>query len=662
MIYAERKNKLLFCIIALVLVVCSLFTAVQPTLAYAAEREVSFDETNVLDDLKSSNGFNILDYPYSVVEDKVRIINFVEYCYSFKANMQDNYGLYVYVYNPTGKNFDTKSKANMIEMATAYDNNGLPCDYEKFTLQFCSKSEESNYKNLFYKFKVVDRKINGKYFCDRVNSNQRRYDVAGIELLTYGTNLATDYGVGGTYLFTGYAKGYGPDAEAESNLTCEVNQLETISLDTYSTYYRTGEYERNHRHDLTSVYFAVPNRFFEEYGKLQRIKAEWYEYETTPICITSNSTVYDMLYPYLGENTNESSGNALQLYTGYQQLSGASGHYDKYDWAYNCDYTSAINESCKRISYLFSTNGSDISNYVLSAERLQSYIETYNKSFKDGYIDVPGKTISHDLFEKDLSASRKAVSYVGDNIHHKLVEFDADNTFDMLSYDETHNGWYKFFAGLFGLSPNDVDQSYKGVSPIKIVTKEDMEKDNLASTLLIDGSDEALEDFKNFYNESTKADKTVVLFRFAQTDYLNLPVIAYDSYKGKNLSRDYGKDTYIVQESVFMNFDIIQLTFNKEGVYTVIPVVNSPIDIYNDITIPDNSGLEWWQILLIVLALLLLVVILWPILPYVINFVWWLILLPFKLIGLIIKSVKKSRKKRKAKKQELQNEKQLKES
>ena len=124
--YAGRRNKLLFCIIALVLVVCSLFSAVQPTIALASEREVSFDETNVLDDLKSSEGFNILDYPYSVTEDKVRIINFVEYYYSYKANMQDNYGLYIYLYNPTGKNFDTKSKANMIEMATAYDSNGRP--------------------------------------------------------------------------------------------------------------------------------------------------------------------------------------------------------------------------------------------------------------------------------------------------------------------------------------------------------------------------------------------------------------------------------------------------------------------------------------------------------------------------------------------------------
>ena len=99
-----------------------------------------------------------------------------------------------------------------------------------------------------------------------------------------------------------------------------------------------------------------------------------------------------------------------------------------------------------------------------------------------------------------------------------------------------------------------------------------------------------------------------------------------------------------------MNFDIIQLTFNKEGVYTVIPVVSNPIDIYNDITIPDVTGLDWWQIILAILLIILLVMLLGPILPIVIRGIWWVICLPFKLIALIFRSIKKGVKKRKDKK------------
>lgn len=203
MIYAKGKNRFLLCIIALVMVVCTFFMAVHPTVAFAAEREISYDTTNVLDDLTSStaNGepFDIIDYPFDESKE-AQVISFVEYCYSYKANLRDNYGLYIYVYNPQGLNISTNSKSNKIQMATSYDSEGNPNDYQKFNLEFCSKVEDGDYKNLFYKFKVVDREVNGTTFAQRVNSNARRYDVSGIELLTYGADTATEYYVGGTYI------------------------------------------------------------------------------------------------------------------------------------------------------------------------------------------------------------------------------------------------------------------------------------------------------------------------------------------------------------------------------------------------------------------------------------------------------------------------------
>lgn len=204
---------------------------VHPTVALAAETEKNYDKTNVLDDLKSStsNGkaFDITDYPFDENKE-VQVISFVEYCYSYKANLRDNYGLYIYVYNPKGLNISTNSKSNKIQMATSYNSEGKPSDYTKFNLEFCSKVEDGDYKNLFYKFKVVDRKVNGKTFADRVNSNARRYDVSGVELLTYGADTATDYYVGGTYIFTGYAEGYGSDMNAKNTLNCTIEKLETV--------------------------------------------------------------------------------------------------------------------------------------------------------------------------------------------------------------------------------------------------------------------------------------------------------------------------------------------------------------------------------------------------------------------------------------------------
>lgn len=219
----SKQNSRL--VMAILLVLCTILLMMQgtPQIAYASS-ENSFDTTNVLDDLLSSTidgkPFDLKDYPYNE-NGTLRIVSFIEYCYSFKSNMRANYGLYLLIYNPQALNLSTNSKQNKIQMAVSYDKNGTPTRYEKFDLQFCSKSS-NDYKNLFYKYKIVDRKRADKTFAERVNTNERRYDISGIEFVTYGDKNATEYGVGGTYTFTGYSEGYGPDANAKSTLNCVV--------------------------------------------------------------------------------------------------------------------------------------------------------------------------------------------------------------------------------------------------------------------------------------------------------------------------------------------------------------------------------------------------------------------------------------------------------
>ena len=144
-----------------------------------------FENINVLDDLQSDKSFKISQYPYyKSTTPEMYVINVVEFCYSFDPDRQQNYGLYLYVYNPNGQNIDTESSQNQVSIATAYNSNPVtetskPTDYEYFKLQFCSASE-GDYKNLFYKFKVIDHTgaKDGKTMLERVNSNARRYDIA----------------------------------------------------------------------------------------------------------------------------------------------------------------------------------------------------------------------------------------------------------------------------------------------------------------------------------------------------------------------------------------------------------------------------------------------------------------------------------------------------
>jgi len=116
----------------------------------------------------------------------------------------------------------------------------------------------------------------------------------------------------------------------------------------------------------------------------------------------------------------------------------------------------------------------------------------------------------------------------------------------------------------------------------------------------------------------------VVLFRFASTDYFARGV-------GRDGVAESNADTYCAQETMFFDFDIIELTFNKDGVYTVIPVVASPIDVVNGISAPPRT-LDWWKLVLAALLLILLLILLAPILPYIIKGIVWLVAAPFKAI------------------------------
>ena len=164
--------------------------------------EKNFDNTRVEDDLAD------LDLQY--VKDNysdVSIVELAEYCYSDNVFKQDNYGLYIYVYNPDRITFSVQPGANVVNMAVGYNEDGEPNAYENVPLIYLGKTTGEN-DGLFYKFRIdganellpVVKEYSKTY-------GERRYDIADIQLRAMGEALAEDYTVGGTWHYTGFAKG-----------------------------------------------------------------------------------------------------------------------------------------------------------------------------------------------------------------------------------------------------------------------------------------------------------------------------------------------------------------------------------------------------------------------------------------------------------------------
>ena len=599
-----RKNKatkILSLIFATLMFICAVWSLSSP-LAKAESNPYPFDETNVLEDLESSKDFNLINYPwdYTGIFKTACIQNFVEWCYSpFKTN---DFALYIYFYNPANLQIDTDNPANRIQIASKYDKvpitrESTPTGYDTYNLIYCNKSTRENYDGMFYKFRVIDKKgADGMTIAERVYSGERRYDVSGLVLATED-GAVREIGVGGTYFFTGYAAGYGPNANTGNTLECTGFQpLETISLEVHNTLYRQAGYSElgeGHRWDINSVYFSVPEKYFSDYGALQKIKAEWWEFETQPILVSTNADAIAAFTNYLGVNIGEREDELKYAFTSRETyFDGVNNHFYYDGYTYNC-----VNEKnsetetngdkiFKRINtlyYAFNVNNLTDS-VIVSPNRLTNYLKNYDKSSIKGYLPclIDGQKISADLFKTDLSADRADIAYTGNN-HHKSVEIDANDKYDFKTYNPVgDNLWSKLWAELFG---RQLLSEIENKTPIHTNVKDyiDLSDKAISDALLISPLQDDMDEFRNFYNSAKEKNERTVVFNFAQTDYYeekqDLMKMTAGSYWG-----DKTGDCLISTQSVFLDFKIIHLTFQRDGAHTVIPVVQDPINIINGVS------------------------------------------------------------------------------
>ena len=135
-------------------------------------------------------------------------------------------------------------------------------------------------------------------------------------------------------------------------------------------------------------------------------------------------------------------------------------------------------------------------------------------------------------------------------------------------------------------------------------------------------------------------------------------------WEGDGIVRTYTPDridsnNYFFQQTVNLDFDIIDVTFSNGEKDTVIPVVSNPIDVVPDATPPvltiSDEEIDWMKILKIVVGIILLlalVIFCWPLVkPLFVAIgkgIAWLVTAPFKAIGQAIK-------KRKRRKEEQEN-------
>ena len=622
----------------------------------ATDVQTAYENTNVLDNLDGATiggkTFDIADYPHND-EGRPQVISLVEFCYSYYADKQGDFGLYVYVYNPQDIAFDMATDRNKIQLTY-----GNKQSYSKYTLDFLNYSEKAGYEGRFYKFKIRLTDAERQDILDLVDDNERVYKISGIELSYKGS--VTEYPCGQTYTYSGYAEGYGSELAVGDTLSCTVDGFDKyLTLDVHSTYYRpegtNGEaYERDTLH---SVYFSVPNEIIAEYGEMTAVHATWLNARTSPIFVTGNKDVYNAVHPYVGQTVdggdftyakddNSPIPYALIASKYIESAGWNNASYSLSYMSYNANRTYTKSDTdLNALYYCFLAENGDADSYTLPAETLVGNKATGVKGYFESYTEEHGGALINNRFSKGLFES-VASSFTD-------ITISKDDTFELTDEVISQNLWQKFVGGGYNVSGTN---TYT-VSAIRKVESNDFQSTAAATceTLYIDESD--YDEFKDYFDKATANNETVYLFRYYQSDYTCYEVAEYQRGEGTwtLLGTQFGyefvdSNAYLMQMWVQLDFDIIDLTFTKNGVDTIIPVVMSPMDIAADGDAPvitTKNDLKWWQILLAVLALILIIWLLFKFAPVIVYAVGKVIALPFKAIGALFKSKPKKSKENK---------------
>ena len=576
-------------VLTLSLLAVLLFAVVLPfSVIFADEISITgLDGTSIYEDLKDAKilGENFDFNKYKPNEHgSPELLAFVEFGFSLIHEYQKCYGLYLYIYFPQGNLID--SEENQVNFAMRYNGSDV-VEYGDLQLKLISKDAY----DVLYKFKVVDsekHKVLQLYERVAKNSKERIYEINGVELFQKGKENAVDYGVGGTWTITGYGKGMHQSSMEESTLQSVATFKNTLKLDVHSTYFRSWRNADNTLADqLSSVYFSVDNNIDNAYDQLSAINFDAYKYLSSPIFCIYDKPIpghlgvdVKQVYKNLLNQRGKTSAEVVQMsqYTWLEwdlhYIGDVFMHFGRY--AHTPGGDSKTNLDC--LAWVLQAQ-KDL-DYKISSFELLNYMSDYSNKFGGSIQDKYNSLLFSDHYyfrELDYRTVENGLN-IG-------CEITATKGFELVGSLSQHNFWQKL-----SLLFKTYDDKVTPFCPIQKVTYNEIESltnEEISQQFFVAEFD--VSDFKSYVKQQNLVNKSVYLFRFDVDTY----------YTCRLQAEIWGECGFVCQQPIYLDFDIISLTYEKAGVKTVIPVVSNPIDIIAGIEPPSNSLIpefeNWWK-------------------------------------------------------------------
>lgn len=572
---------------------------VLPAGAVTVSTAADFDGIPVETDLAGTTiggvKFDPARYGYNPL-GSLQVLTLLEYSYP------DDPALYLYLYNPQDLALSMRDRRYAVTLALG----GETESYTKYPLEVLSMSGTDAHSRLWIKCRIdvgADKLItayNGK--------PGRTYRLGEVELVI--DSKVKSYGIGGEWTYTGTTAG--------GDLTSDSTMISVIELDLNPLVYRgdvmAGKpYAYN---QVNSVYFSLPKNFEAEYGEIKSILCTWTEYDSGWILGCKTQDVYDMLTGR-GAIGKELTAHDKSFPSIIHQGGSGPSIFAWNPWPYS---SSGVVYFADTLQWLVKYDGSKAKYGAMLETDLQEQMEAAWNAYNNGesnYFSNGGETKTIDIL-KDQNFSVKV--------------------------DDGSNWWQKIFSKNHGVETND-NQAFQRVTADALKDPE--------ATLFVDQSYK--DELSLALSTATVNGDDLMVLHFASCDYYSIPVVGTGNIGDSGTwVNDWKEDMFVCKEQVYMGFDIIQFTCEKEGERVVVPVAASPVNAIGDLQFFDGikDSFKKWVIILIAIILIVVVLFLCPaLLPILVQIVilpikllWWLIKALGRGISGLIRSIKDRKK------------------
>ena len=644
-------------ICALLMVIVTLVCFI-PFSAFAASAN-PMEYTNVLNDLRTM-GVKTANYPKDEGADYYSVVTFLEYGYS-ELGDQRYYGLYLYLYNPSGKPINVDSAKLQLAYVPKGNSNGKYGSYSKYSLDCMSVSTESGYEHLFYKFKLSV----SSHIARNLNTGLRQYRLSGVEFKNTDGNYV-DYPLNYSIDYSGYQEGFSKIDGAASTLYANVDSFETIQtkLHAASWFSKTSDLGEDYRYEVSSIYFYIPDYYINEYGDptatpdkggtsgLYSVRGTYDKYVTNGLVVPDQAT-YDWFSPIVGMDISKLSSYE----NGSMGLNGG--------FFYTADLFDSIGEASNKYSfnienslYKFEKNLTQLSLLMIDADLnvSQNELEPIYQQYKNDPFKLHNFSSTEKLYNSSGIFEGLAINK---DYYINVDQGSLNNA--IKSYASVNEG--RWLHKLFNKELYVDEAGYPEIKPIVELNPSDFTKytdEAIAEHYFVTVED--AKDMDQFVSDY-KNGNHLYLMRLGVNPYYACDVRLTDDLVDVFYSEKTG---LYFEKVVYENVDVLEFTFrNKYGDEKTVPVNCDPIDIVGSVVRPgeadpnnptkadvpdgdfDWTDLELWIKLLLVVALIFAVIFVLRLVGVSIGALFKglgkLITAPFRLIG---KALDKSKKKK----------------